>query len=574
MRYLITFLFIAFSLNSYAVDVFSTTTKKSCYGLFLSIINSNTKYTTFKNLNAPVTKEPSIAQLPSRSPKPAAKIMYSFFNKTIPVEVFDSNTTKPLEKLKEKALYTFVLTKNELRFAETTRRTGAIKNFLSKHFYLSRGEPVFFAGEAWLDEGILVVNHNSGTFRPNPDDLPAIAEYFKKALNIDEVHFSNVLPAPEPFLPVKAYVDRLKGYISSLKTGLSSSVVHFFTKNNYANQTISVGIDGKPGKDIVFEVQDKIGNGFYGVVYNTKIVSVSQQASFKYPAFLENGTPSTHLVVKFPNNVPVLHYFPSTNIFNKAILDEQKDFRTLSAAASDFSNSAADIVFNGNSGKNSFLIKNLVTATSFENVARGQVKLTNTQVNSLEDDIYEMAVTIKKKLNLDLDIKAENLAWDEKNKRFVLYELSVRQSGGFVNNGGFAEYLAYVNVRFQHWNVKRKPSSVDNLMPLRKGDNFILPSIFNKKFSTENGEFVFDFSKSQISFIDMPFNGVYGFDSYIFNDKFSQLVFVAFEAIAPEKKIRFAIRRDHEDDSYTLVYEPVIKNEVIANSIFYKLKSE
>jgi hypothetical protein len=111
-------------------------------------------------------------------------------------------------------------------------------------------------------------------------------------------------------------------------------------------------------------------------------------------------------------------------------------------------------------------------------------------------------------------------------------------------------------------------------MPLRKGDNFILPSIFNKKFSTKNGEFVFDFSKSQISFIDMPFNGVYGFDSYIFNDKFSQLVFVAFEAIAPEKKIRFAIRKDHEDDSYTLVYEPVIKNEVIANSIFYKLKSE
>ena len=576
-RFSIHFLILFFSLQSFAARVYTTSSDKSCYGLVLSLLNSNSKYTTVKNLNAKVVDEPFGSVLPSKEIKPFAKKMYSFFNKTIPVEVLESNTSRPLAKLNQKSLYTFVLTEKELRFAETTRRTGAIKNFLSKHFYLSRGEPVYYAGEAWFEDGILVVNHNSGTFRPKAEDLPAVAEYFQRALNVEEVHFSNTLPPLEPFLPIKAYVDQFKGYISSLKTAFSSTVIHFFTRNAYQKEVVSVGLDGKPGKDIVFQVEDKIGNGFYGVVHRAKILSVSQQASFKHPEFIVNGSLSTKLVVKFPNNVPLLHSFPSYNIFDRAIVNEKNEFRSLADSAYDFYNKAADIVFSGKHGKVSFLIKNLVEAVSFEKLAQKHPKLTKEQINSLEDDIYELAVSIKKRLNLDLDIKAENLAWDENQKRFILYELSVRQSGGFVNKGGFDEYLSYVNVRLNHWNLQRAPSSAEQstkIFSMVKDNSFVVPSTFNKKFTTPDDFFVFDIKDSKITLKDSFFNGNFKYEGYVFNENFSQLIFSLFDPAIPNKKIRMAIRKDNSAEDYSMVYEVLIGNEIIANSIFYKLNVE
>lgn len=573
----ISFLILFFSIQSFAASVYTTSSDKSCYGLVLSLLSSNSKYTTIKNFDAKVFDKPFGSVLPSKDLKPTAKKMYSFFNKTIPVEVLESNTSKPLEKLNQKSLYTFVLTEKELRFAETTRRTGAIKNFLSKHFYLSRGEPVYYAGEAWFEDGILVVNHNSGTFRPKAEDLPAVAEYFQKALNVEEVHFSNTLPAQEPFLPIKAYADQFKGYISSLKTAFSSTVIHFFTRNAYQKEIISVGLDGKPGKDVVFQVGDKIGNGFYGVVHRATILSVSRQATIKHPEFLVDGSLSTKLVVKFPNNVPLLHSFPYGNIFERAILNEKNEFHTLASAANNYYNKAADIVFSGKHGKVSFLLKNLVEAISFEKLAQKHPKLSKEQITSLEDDVYELAVSIKKSLNLDLDIKAENLAWDESQKRFVLYELSVRQSGGYVTKGGFSEYLAYVNVRLNHWNLQRVPSSAQppaKIFTLVKDNSFIVPSSFSKKFSTPDGFFVFDMKDSKITFKDAFLNGNFKYEAFVINESFSQIIFSLFDPATPEKKIRMAIRKDNSAEDYSMIYEVLVGNEIIANSIFYKLNFE
>ena len=48
----------------------------------------------------------------------------------------------------------------------------------------------------------------------------------------------------------------------------------------------------------------------------------------------------------------------------------------------------------------------------------------------------------KEPKQLDLDIKAENIAWDEVNKKFVMYELSFKaKTTGFYIKNGFNGYL-------------------------------------------------------------------------------------------------------------------------------------
>ena len=65
-RFSIHFFILFFSIQSFAASVYTTSSDKSCYGLVLSLLNSNTKYTTIKNLDAKVVDESFGKALPNK----------------------------------------------------------------------------------------------------------------------------------------------------------------------------------------------------------------------------------------------------------------------------------------------------------------------------------------------------------------------------------------------------------------------------------------------------------------------------------------------------------------------------
>ena len=53
----------------------------------------------------------------------------------------------------------------------------------------SRSE-VFYAGDMWIEDGILNISNNSGTYAPSEKYLPNLKEYFLQNFGIDVVTHS------------------------------------------------------------------------------------------------------------------------------------------------------------------------------------------------------------------------------------------------------------------------------------------------------------------------------------------------------------------------------------------------
>ena len=79
-------------------------------------------------------------------------------------------------------LFTYVIVNNYLRFSPTGK---LLKNMFSKHTIHSNCSPdVTYAGEFHVqkkeDKYILVIDNNSGTYKPNPEDLPLVKQLIIK----------------------------------------------------------------------------------------------------------------------------------------------------------------------------------------------------------------------------------------------------------------------------------------------------------------------------------------------------------------------------------------------------------
>ncbi len=471
--------------NTFAVDVVVETNTKGCIGLVSKLINGQTEYVTFKNLNQPLPQNIAGKVYPNtKIDSKGIKRNTDFFLSLKRVLVQEKNSSSPLKKLKENQLYTFVFTDKEIRFATTIREQGA-KNLASKHALLANiTDQVHFAGEAWLEKGVLVINNNSGTFRPEAQYLENVAEYFQKALGVKKVNFVEAKfeegnsSNAEVIAKETSRFQKLKAYVKSKITSFEEGLISLIAKNDYQGKRIGLNLIGKAGDDFVFEVGEFVGSGFFGAVYKIKVIKTSSQfikANSEIIKYLESG----ELIVKFPNKVPILDRLPLINIFEKSIMSEANSttkFKGIEKILSGDQN----ILFVGLS-PGPFLIKKFLKAQSIQSLAENFSELSEQQVISLKHDVFNKAQEIFEKYNADLDIKAENIAWDETNNRFVFFEVGFKLNpNGFYIKDGFKGYFDYFKQRIEHYRFSRKPSSMIEI-PLCYSSS-IVPDKFGRSF--------------------------------------------------------------------------------------------
>lgn len=549
MKFLSLTIFILLSFNTFSQEAHLSSNKNSCFGLILSFLKTDSNYVTFKNL--PNELPPSMAKKPYPDKSKFGKVAQynrQFFNKLISVEVKANSKDAPIKQLKENELYTFVVTEKEIRFAETSRERLSPKNFASKHAILARKETVYYAGEAWFEDGILVINHNSGTFQPNSEYLSDIALYFQNALNVSKVHFSSVLPDPLPMINYKSWIASIKAYARAKKATFSEGIIKLFARNDYQGKTITSKLSGSSDDDIVFTIADSVGSGFYGSVYKVDFQRISDNAKKTYPELFEFDKPSTNMVVKFPNDLPLLRHLPSIDIFEKSIVKEYDELKPLQEIAKQFGQDEANIVFQGKALNKTYLIKRFIMAHSIQALSKNQKSLTLEQSKALDRDIYQLALAMKQKLNLDLDIKAENLAWEPIKKKFVMYELSVRQSGGFTYPEGFKGYLDYFNSRLLSINSQRSPASdASQGIKLCSDNKLNIPSEFIKNFEAKSTGYEFDFVNKTIDLKDSNLSGCFKVTDISYQGAYQQINISLFPENSSDKFIEFAINKNTEN---------------------------
>lgn len=516
-------LLLGFFLNtSFGIETLVSDNKKGCSGLILSFLNLNSEYTTFRKLpeNLP---DGLLKTYPENLPKSKfLKYGRDYFATLISKEVIDDTTSSPLKKLNPKELYTFVVTDKEIRFASTSRAYLSPKNFASKHAILAKGEPVHYAGEAWFENGILVINHNSGTYRPKSDQLRDLATYFQRNFNVERVSFSDVLPEEKKIKSISEYIDDFKNFLKSRKTTVTEGIVNFFARDRYMNRHIKIGIDGKPGSDLEFEVSDFIGSGVFGVVHKLKIISMSDEARRVYAKLLDGEKFRDDLVVKLPHNLPILRFLPVEDVFNKTVIRERDVLVKIQDIVDSFGQSAADVLASGNFEGKTFLIKQFVKASSVQKLVQNSDRLSAVQMKALERDIYKMAEVVREKLGANLDIKAENVAWDEVNQKFIMYELSLKTGPSIYLNNGFEGYLKYFYGRMTYWKNSRRPASSD-LYHQCPDSKFQIPDEFKKIYRSSSFNVDFDLAQGSISIPSSNYNACFYVDGVSYMGAYGQV---------------------------------------------------
>ncbi len=518
MKYILQLiLIIILSFSAYAVDVEVASNKSGCTGLVLGFFNVDSKYVTYKNLPSKLPENISKELASKKEGSKKWEYINSFFRALISKEVSEEGVSAPLNKLSDKELYNFVVTDKEIRFASSSRGKLSLKNLASKHAQLANGDKVFYAGEAWLENGTLVVNHNSGTFRPNSKYLSDVASYFQENFGVSKVLFSDVLPIVKK-KTLSDHISDFKAFLMSRITTLEEFFVGLIARDSYKGKVMSIGLNGGVGDDIVFEVTDFIGSGFFGVVHKVKITSMSEKARSIYSHLLTDGKIREDLVVKFPHNVPLLNKLPSINIFDQTIIKESDEMVKLKDIVTHYEQSAADILVNGRIEK-PFLIKRMVKASSIQNLSKSMVKLSDEQVLALKRDIYDMAIAVSKDMDLDLDIKAENIAWDFINKKFVMYEMSIkRKTTGFYIKNGFDGYLNYVNQRLQYHATHRSPSSVGiKTLKMCDSNRIEVPEEFKRNFLIPNMSAELNLAQGELRIESDELDSCIMVDSLLFN---------------------------------------------------------
>jgi hypothetical protein len=564
------FLVFLITFKVFAVDVAVTGNKQSCVGLMLSFFDSDTTYVTYRKLpEALPAKLTEKAYANSKIDSKPLRFNNAFFHSLKAKEVVTKDAANPLSALNQKELYTFVVTEKEIRFASTTRGFSP-KNLATKHALLANNtDPVFYAGEAWFENGVLVINHGSGTFKPSSKDLADVALYFQKAFGVEKVSFNDVLPVIVK-KSLQDHVNDFRAYVMSKITTLEEMFVNLIARDAYKGQKIKLGLDGLKGDDIEFEVKDFIGSGFFGVVHKVKIKEMSDAAKKAFPDFMVEGEFRKDLVVKFPHNIPMLNHFPSFNIFDQTIVKENDEISKLKMIIDEFNQDAADVIFKGTTER-PFLLKKLVKASSIQSLAKMGTKLTDDQVKALKRDIFEMATTVADRMKLDLDIKAENIAWDEVNKKFVMYELSFKaKTTGFYIKNGFNGYLNYVNQRMLYHSKTRTPSSAGVTINMCPSNTIEVPNDFKFHYQSDLYDGSIDLVNNVINLDTEGLSGCFKVESVTYTKEEAFLNLRIQDAKKSNKYLDFVIQRDlgEEKSNFLTRFMTFVDGKPVAYSIF------
>lgn len=559
---LVLFISLFFIHSTQAIEVSKSSNKESCTGLILSFFRADTNYVSLKGMPAlPSTLAgrvyPDQAQWGS-----ITKYRRIFFESLISREVKEDLTNSVLKNLKEGELYTFVLTDKDMRFAETSRGRLSPKNFASKHGMLAKGDKVHFAGEAWLEEGILVVNNNSGTYKPDASFLADLAMYLQKSFNVEKVTFSDVIPVAKS-KNLSEYISELTAYIKSRKANFSEGVVNLLARNNYLGAIFG-------DEEIKFKVGKFIGSGFFGVIHKIEGLEASDALRKSAPQLFADGKLRLDLVAKFPQDVPLLSHLPSVDIFNRSIIKENDELVQLKEILKDFDISSADILYMTNYQGKNVAIKKLVHSESIQTLSKISKTLSKKQSEALKKDIYEMAEVVQKKLNLFLDIKAENIAWDPISERFIMYELSIRHSDSFVDANGFNGYLNYVNKRLGYYNQKRKPASLGNdKISLCTHSNLKIPPEFKFSFTSALIDGELNLADDSIQLNQSEIEGCFHVKSLTFIKNIAQINLTITSKKHPENILEFAILRDLNNSESFMAFTLWGKQGELAHSLVH-----
>lgn len=154
-----------------------------------------------------------------------------------------------------------------------------------------------------------------------------------------------------------------------------------------------------------------------------------------------------------------------------------------------------------------------VTASSVQKLSKNSLSLTDEKKRALKRDIFDMAVMVDKKIHMDLDIKAENIAWDAENKRFIMYEMSMKtKTTGFYIKDGFDGYLSYVTERLHYHGTRRTPASVNEIRMC--SDNVLdVPVEFRKSFRSDLMTGTIDLKEKVIVLENEELRGCYKIES-------------------------------------------------------------
>lgn len=212
--------------------------------------------------------------------------------------------------------------------------------------------------------------------------------------------------------------------------------VQLFSRNNYEGKLIEVTLEGAK-KPLTMKVGKKVAHGFYGVVYHLELQDYEHLLKYKFPQLFDGLGNPRELIIKFPNRIPYVS--GKFNIWKTSIREELKEYNQI-AKLMDDDIRGAEIVL-ADEGKNPWLVKPYLSSKSLHQLAKEQDDLSTTQIEALEK-LFNIAVSLYDNHGIAIDLKPQNLAWNERSKEFEMYELTYawKNSRTFINEGFEAYY--------------------------------------------------------------------------------------------------------------------------------------
>jgi hypothetical protein len=465
---------IMLSTQIFAAD-FTTYDQSNCFSNLTKLFKSHPQYTRVTNLKKSAKEYLNEKLSPAKGEdlfnRNKHKLVKSILTEKI-LKQGEIPHDRIQDLLEEGQLYTFAILDDELRFAKSSVR-NQILNQTSKHLMLADIKDVRFAGELWIYKDTIYISNSSGSYMPNSTLTPRAAKYFQDNFNIKkvEVHDESIsdLATKIPFKTV------LKSKVSNF----SEALINTIAKNNNEGKVFNLI---KESSTVEVEVQSEVGKGVYGIVHRLHLKSFTKDSQTQFPNLFSDNLPRKDLVIKFAHSVPILDSFPN-NPFKKALLEEEAQSKLTQTTLKSLSIDGSEILHSA-TGENQFLIKAFIEGQSIQKMASLQEDLSKDQINALKL-IYKKAELIMSKTKNGLDIKAENLVWDDTKKTFKMYEITFKAESNkmFYLNDGFDEYLNYIKQRLLHYKKgsSRRPSS-SGYISLCEGSKLEIPQKYSNIF--------------------------------------------------------------------------------------------
>jgi len=560
----VVFVALIFLNQALAIDVTKKTNSESCSGMVLSFFNQGSEYITFKKMPELSTALKKV--YPDQSKwTTSKKYINSFFKNLLSREVLQGDVVEPLKSLKEGELYTFVMTKNEMRFASTSRAALSPKNFATKHALIANGDEIHFAGEAWVENGVLVVNHNSGTFRPLPGFLGDLAMYLQRSLKVERVLFSDFIPIVEE----KSLKDRLKdleAYVRRKGKLLSEGLINLISIKSYKGEVFSTGLDGEVGKDVFYRVGEVVNSDFSGVTYKLEIIGLSKKGKTFQPLLNDSGLVRDDLTVKFPHHIPILGNLPRFNMFSAVAIKDEDQLKQLQEIVANFETHASEHVQSVKFKGSKINISKFQETKSVQEMAKSSPALNADQKVALKRDVFDLAEVVKDKMGISLNINVENVGWSPERKRFFILNLSLDQEEAPLAKQGFKKYNEYFNQKVGEFFNNRKPSSTNSLT-LCPASPFKIQDEFKKSFSTSLFENSLNLNLGELNIGAEEEFACFSVVSYDYSKDIAIMTMSMASKVNPEDSLQINLILDQSRQKYFSSFDIIRKGDSRASSL-------